>query len=150
LRNEHIDDRVNVLGAEAVLGAILQEAPARIDHKDALAGVGVLFVDGNDAGRDACAVEEVGGQANNALDVTLADKCTPDIGLGAAAEQDAVRQDAGAFAYALERAHDVQKIGVVALLLGRVPKVWNRPKGSCSGSRPVLQLLSEKGGLATT
>ena len=54
-----------------------------------------------------------------ALDVALAHQGAADVGLGIAPEQDAVRQDARAFAGALERADDVQKIGVVALLGGR-------------------------------
>ena len=116
---EDIDDPVDVLGAEAVLGAVLHEARAGVDHEDALAGVGVLLVDDDDAGGDAGAVKEVGGQADDALDVALADQGAADVGLGVAAEQHAVRQDARAFAGALERADDVQQVGVVALLGGR-------------------------------
>ena len=116
---EDIDDLVDVLGAQAVLGAVLHEAGAGVDHEDALAGVGVLLVDDDDAGGDAGAVEEVGGQADDALDVALADEVAADVGLGVAAEQHAVRQNARAFAGALERADDVQQVGVVALLGGR-------------------------------
>ena len=107
---------MNVLGTQAVLGAVLHEAGAGVDHEDALAGVGVLLVDDDDAGGDAGAVKEVGGQADDALDVSLADERAADVGLGVAAEQHAVRQDARALAGALERADDVQQIGVVALL----------------------------------
>ena len=110
---------MDVLGAQAVLGAVLHEAAAGVDHEDALAGVGVLLVDDDDAGGDAGAVEQVGGQADDALDVALADEGAADVGLGVAAEQHAVRQDARAFAGALERADDVQQVGVVALLGGR-------------------------------
>ncbi len=81
--------------------------------------MGVLLVDDDDAGGDAGAVEEVGGQADDALDVALAHQGAADVGLGVAAEQHAVRQDAGALAGALERADDVQQVGVVALLGGR-------------------------------
>ena len=73
----------------------------------------------HDAGGDAGAVEQVGGQADDALDVSLADQVAADVGLGIAAKQHAVRQDARAFAGALERADDVQQVGVVALLGGR-------------------------------
>ena len=105
--------------AEAVLGAVLHEARAGVDHEDALAGVGVFLVDDDDAGGDAGAVEEVGGQADDALDVAFADEGAADIGFGIAAEEDAVGQNAGAFAGALERADDVEQIGVVALPGGR-------------------------------
>jgi hypothetical protein len=36
-----------------------------------------------------------------------------------ASEQNAVREDAGAFAPTLERSQNVQEVGVIALLLGR-------------------------------
>ena len=78
--------------------------------------MGVLLIDDDDAGGDAGAVEQVRGQADDALDVALADKVAADVCLGIAPEQDAVRQDACAFAGALERADDMQQIGVVALL----------------------------------
>ena len=56
---EDVHDLVDVLGAQAVLGAVLHEAAAGVDHEDALAGLGVLLVDDDDAGGDAGAVEEV-------------------------------------------------------------------------------------------
>ena len=100
-------------------GPVLHKAGTGVDHKDALAGVGVLLVDDDDAGGDAGAVKKVGRQADDALDVALADEFAADLGLDIAAEQDAVRQDAGALAGAFERADDVQQVGVVALLGGR-------------------------------
>ncbi len=123
---------------------------AGIDHEDALAGLGVLLVDHDDAGRDAGAVEQVGRQADDALDVALANQVAADVGFGIAAEQHAMRQNAGALAGALERADDVQQVGVVALLGGRHAEDVKRSYGSLSGSSPVLQRLSENGGLATT
>ena len=105
--------------AQAVLRAVLHEAAAGVDHEDALAGLGVRLVDHHDAGGDAGAVEEVRGQADDALDVALAHERAADVGLGVAAEQHAVRQNARAFAGALERADDVQQVGVVALPGGR-------------------------------
>ena len=59
---------MDVLGAQPVLVAVLHEALAGVDHEDAGAGVGILLVDNDDAGGDARAVEEVGGQADDALD----------------------------------------------------------------------------------
>jgi hypothetical protein len=95
---EDVHDLMYVLGAQAVLGSVLHEALARVDHEDALAGVGVLLVDDDDAGGDAGAVEEVGGQPDDTFDVALAHQRAPDVSLGIAAEQHAVRQDAGALA----------------------------------------------------
>ena len=116
---EDVHDAVNVHLAQAVLGAVLHEAAAGVDHEDAFAGLGALLVDHHDAGRDAGAIEEVGGQAYDAFDVAFADQGAADVGLGVAAEQHAVRQDAGSLGGGLEGADDVQQIGVVALLGGR-------------------------------
>ena len=104
---EGIDDPVDVLLAQAVLGAVFHEAAAGVDHEDALASVGILLVDHHDAGRNAGAVKQVGRQTNDALDVSLADQVAPDVGLGTASKQHAVRQDARAFAGAFERANNV-------------------------------------------
>ena len=51
-----------------------------------LAGVGIFLVDQDDAGRDAGAVEQVGGQADDPLDIPLANEIAPDVGLGIAPE----------------------------------------------------------------
>ena len=64
-----------------------------VDHEDALAGVGVVLVQHDDAGGDAGAVKQVRRQADDALDVARADDLAADGGLGPAAEEDAVRQD---------------------------------------------------------
>ena len=78
-----------------------------------------MLVNHDDAGGDAGSIEQVGGQANDALNVSLSHEVPADVALGVATEQNAVRQDARAFAGALERANDVQQVGVVALLAGR-------------------------------
>ena len=95
LLGEGVDDPVDVLLAQAVLVAVLDEALGGVDHEDALAGGGVLLVEHHDAGGDAGAVEEVGGQADDALEVAGADELLADRGLGVAAEEHAVGQDAG-------------------------------------------------------
>ena len=106
---------MDVLGAQAVLGAVLHKSAAGVDHEDAFTRLGVLLVDHDDAGRDARAVEQVGRQADDALDVALAHQGATDVCFRVPTEQHPVRQDAGAFAGALERAHDMQQVGVIAL-----------------------------------
>src|SRR5690606_36004470 len=81
-------------------------------------GVGILLVNNHDTGRNAGTQEEVRGQADDALDVALADQVATDIGLGMPSEQYPMRQNACPFARALERADDMQQIGIVALLAG--------------------------------
>ncbi len=55
-----------------------------------------------------------------------------------------------AFARALHRADDVQQVGVVALLGRRLAPGEALEAGRFDGVRPVVQVLSENGGLATT
>ena len=112
---EDVHDLVDVLGAQAVLGAVLHKSAAGVDHEDAFPRLGMLLVDHDDAGRDARAVEQVGRQADDALDVALAHQGATDVCFRVPTEQHPVRQDAGAFAGALERAYDVQQVGVIAL-----------------------------------
>ena len=69
---EDVDDLVDVLAAQAVLVAVLDEALGGVDHEHAGAPGGVLLVEDDDAGRDAGAVEEVGRQADDAFDVSRA------------------------------------------------------------------------------
>src|SRR5439155_105215 len=61
-------------------------------------------------------VKEVGGQADDALEVALADERAADVGLCIAAKQDPVREDARAFTRALQRADNVQEVRIVSLL----------------------------------
>src|SRR5258707_1041384 len=70
---EGVHDLVDVLFAEAVFRAVLHEALGGVDHKDTLAGGGVFLVEHKDAGRDARAVKEIRGQADDGLEVARAD-----------------------------------------------------------------------------
>ena len=53
---------MNVLGAESVFVAVLEEPFAGINHEDAVADVsGSLFVNNEDTGGDSSAVEQICG-----------------------------------------------------------------------------------------
>lgn len=67
--DEGVHDFVNVLLTEAVLRPVLLEALGGINHEDTFAGGGIFFVEHDDAGRDAGAVKEIGGQADDGLEV---------------------------------------------------------------------------------
>ena len=116
---EGVHDLVDVLSAQAVLVAVLDEGLAGIDHEDAAPARGARFVQHQDAGGDAGAVEEVRRQSDDALDVALPDDTLADRRLGAAPEQHAVGVNHRALADAREAREDVQQEGVVAVLLGR-------------------------------
>ena len=115
---------MQVLLAQAVFVAVLDEALAGVDHEHAMvaarSGRRVLFVQHQDAGGDASAIKQVGRQADDAFERARADQLLADDRFGIAAEQHAVRQDAGAFAGAFHGADDVQQKGVVALFGGRL------------------------------
>ena len=100
---EHIDDLVQVAFAEAVFGAVLHKALGGVDHEDGLAGGGVLLVEDEDAGGDAGAVKEIGGQADDAANDAALDEVFADHALSVAPEKDAVGEDARALAGAFER-----------------------------------------------
>ncbi len=112
---------MDVLLAEAVLVAVLDEALRGIDHKDALASGSAFLVEHDYAGRGARAVEKVRRKADDAFQVTTLYKVAADGTLCTTTKQHAVREDARAFAGAFERAEDVQEVGVIALLAGGMP-----------------------------
>jgi hypothetical protein len=116
---EYVDDFVDVHFPQAVFVAVFHEALAGVDHENALAVLRVFLVDDDDARRDAGAVKQVGGQADDALDQPLADEGCADGGFDIAAEQHAVRQNARAFATAFQRTDDVQQVGVIAVFIRR-------------------------------
>ena len=120
LPGEGVHDSVDVLLAQAVLVAVLDEGLGGIDHEHAPARRGVLLVEHQNAGRNAGAIKEVGRQTDDAFEDARAQQLLADHRFGIAAKQHAVRQDAGRFASALHGAEDVQQVGVVALLGGRL------------------------------
>jgi hypothetical protein len=128
LPGKGVDDAVDVLLAQAVLVTVLEEALAGVDHENAFARRGIFLVEHQDAGGNAGAEEEVGRQADDAFEDARADELLADDGLGIAAKQHTVRQDAGAFAGMLQRADDVQQVGVVAL-----PGRWLAPGEALPG-----------------
>src|SRR5579862_1389622 len=59
IAGKSIDDLVNVLSAQPILRAVLNEALGRVDHENTFAGLGILFVDHDNASGDARAVKQV-------------------------------------------------------------------------------------------
>ena len=52
---------MDVLGAESVFVAVLEEPLAGINHEDAVSVIGTLFVNYEDTSGDPSAVEQIGG-----------------------------------------------------------------------------------------
>ena len=107
------------------------------------------LLDDEDAGGDVGALKEIGGEADDGFGIAGADELRADDRFGVAAEEDAVGKNAGGFAGAFGGADDVEGVGVITCLRGGAAQE-KRWKGSFSGVRPLDQVLSEKGGLATT
>ena len=108
---------------QPVLGAVLLEALAGVDHEDAAAAHRVLLVDHHDARRDSGAVEEVGGEPDDSLDPAALDEIAPDGRFAVAAEEHAVRHDDRALAGTPERRDEVQQVGVISVLGRRLAVV---------------------------
>jgi hypothetical protein len=145
---EGVDDAVDVLGAEPVLVAVFDVAAGGVEHEDAAAGDGVLLVQRQDADGDAGAVEQVGGQADDALEAAGLHQPAADDGLRMPTEQHTVGQDARTLAGAVQGADQVQQIGIVPLL-GRRLAPGEALIGVVGGREASAPGLSEKGGLAT-
>src|SRR6185437_12072251 len=116
---KRVHDLVDVLCAKPVLGAVLHETATGVNHEDALARMSILFVYDDDAGRNSCAVKQIGWQPNDALNVALPHEGAADVRLCIATEQHAMRQNTRAFASGLERTNNVEQIRVVTLLTRR-------------------------------
>ena len=111
---------MDVLLAQAVFVAVFDERFGSVDHENTSAGSGVFLVQYQDTGRNAGAIEQVGRQADDALEDAGAHQLLANDRFRIAAKQNAVGQDAGGLATAaFHAADDVQHIGVITLLGGR-------------------------------
>ncbi len=90
----HIDNALDVLLAQTVFVAVLHKSVLCINEEDTLTVDGVMFVQNKDASRYARTIEEVGRQADDALQVvTLHDVAAYGI-FGVSTEEHAMGQDA--------------------------------------------------------
>ena len=86
-----------------VLGGVDEEHVVRL----------LALLQHEDADRDAGGVEQVGGQADDGIDVPVVQQLGADAFFRAAAEQHAVRQDDGHHAFVLQVVEAVQQEGEV-------------------------------------
>ncbi|CAB0686084.1 hypothetical protein FRC0061_00747 [Corynebacterium diphtheriae] len=112
-----IDDALDVAGTQVVVLTLLNKALRGVDEQHVI--VVALLLEHHDDCRDTGAVEDVGRQANDGVDVVGLDEIAADVGLRAATEQHAVRQDDGKDAVGLDVEQLMQQEGVVGLGLGR-------------------------------
>ena len=110
---------MDILATKSVLVTVLDEALAGIHHEDTAAMSSVLLVDNDDAGRNTGTIEEVRRQADDGLDIALADQVLSNSCFGIASEQDTVRQNDGAPAPTVESLDDVQQKRVITVLFRR-------------------------------
>lgn len=108
-----LDNLLNVLLAEFVLGLDLLELLAGIDEEDVVIVLAALL-HYQDTGRDACAVKDVGRQTDDCVNVVLLlNEELTDFALGCSAEQNAVRCNTSHCAAVIEVVDHVQDEGVV-------------------------------------
>ena len=141
LAGEGVHDLVDVLRAQAVLVAVLDEALGGVDHEDALAGGGVFLVEHEDAGRDARAVEEVRRQADDALDVAALDEFLRMAASASPRNSTPCGRMHAPLPVLLSEREDVQQVGVVAVLGGRDAEVLEavvRVVGRVEAGAPAL------------
>ena len=70
--------------------------------------MGILFIDHDNAGRNPCAVKQIGRQADDAFDVSSPNDVPSNLRFGISSEQNPVGKNACPLALALQRADDVQ------------------------------------------
>ena len=102
------DDFIDVPLTKAVLAAVLNEAMAGINHKDTLALGGISLIDDDNAGRDTGAIKQVGGQADNALNIALINNGFTDGCLCIATEQNTVGKNDRSLAGAFQRLQNME------------------------------------------
>ena len=102
------DDFVDVPLTKAVLVAVLNEVMAGINHKDTLALGGISLIDDDNAGRDTGAIKQVGGQADDALDIALVNNSFADSRLRIATEQNTMGKNDRSLAGAFQRLQNME------------------------------------------
>ena len=111
-----VDDLGDVLFRQLVLAFALHKMLGGVDEEHI---VGLLaFLEDEDAHRDAGGVEEVGGQADDGVDVAVIEQLAADAFLGTAAEEHAMRQDDGHHAFVFQEVEAVEEEGEVGGGLG--------------------------------
>lgn len=153
-----IGNLVNVALAQAVLVAVLGEAAGGVDHEHRALGAGPGFVEHDDRGGNAGAIEEIGGQADDRLNVAALEDLLAQFGFLVAPEEDAMRQDdrAGAGGPLWSRGYAAGKrnrrscpaacrdrsVHIWFRWSGQSPKPWQRRADWRRGSRrSVVQFL---------
>ena len=111
-------DFVDVFRPQVVLRLAFAVFAVGIDEQHMIALLGAVFVQDQNAGRNAGAVEQVAGQADDGFKVTSVNKILARLALFTAAEQHAVRHHGGHAAMAFEHGQHVlheHQVGFFAL-----------------------------------
>ena len=133
---------MNVLGTQEVLRLALAILAVGIDEEHVLSLGGVLFVDDQNAGRNASAVEQPGRQTDDGLQPAALDEVLARLLFLATAEEHTMGHDGGHFPFRLQHGDHVlhkHEVGLLALL--------GQPDGEASGKIDVFLdvVLRERG-----
>ena len=120
---EGVDDLLDVLGQQVILGAALEVFAVSVDEQHLALALGRLaaalafaLAHHQHAGRDAGAVEQVGGQADHGFQQVGVDHAAADGALFTAPEQHAVGHHGGELAAIAQHSHHVLQEHEVGLL----------------------------------
>ena len=133
------DDFIDVPLTQAVLIAVLNEVVAGINHKDTLALGGISLIDDDNAGRDTGAIKQVGGQADDALDIALVDNGFTDGCLCIATEQNTVGKNDRSLTGAFQGLQNMEQPRKVAVLFRRSVAIAIKAAIILKTIRPVFQ-----------
>ena len=135
---ESSNDFIDIPLTQAVLIAILHEVMAGIDHKDTSTLIRIFLVNDNDASRDTGAIEQIGRQTNDALDIACFDQILTNSSLCIATEQNTVGQNNRSLTGALQRFQNMHQPGIVTVLFRRSFTIAIKSAVFLNSIRPVF------------
>src|SRR5574344_1622219 len=111
-----VNNLLDMLRTELVLGLDLFKLLAGINEENVVILL-TAFLEHQDTGRDACAIEDIGRKSDDGIHIVLLlDEETADYALGIATEQHAMRSDTSHCATLVEVVNHVENKGIVGSL----------------------------------
>ena len=111
-----VEDLGDVLRTQLVLAFAFHEVLGRVDEQNIVWLFALL--EHQDAHRDTCGIEQIGGQADHGIDVAVREQLGEDAFFGATTEEHAVGQDDRHHAFFFEVVEAVQEEGEIGGGLG--------------------------------
>src|SRR6218665_1149956 len=97
---KYIYNPMHILLAQAIFVTIFYKSFTCIKHKDSSAGLGIFFINHNNACRYTCTIKQVCRKTNDAFDVSFSNQVSSDFSLCVSTKQNTMRKDNGSFTLA--------------------------------------------------